>query len=206
MLLPATACCWRSPPTRTSRRDALAAAATRGFKALLALRGEPGLALAHEYKPDAIVLSIQLPISDGARVLDHLKRDPGTRHIPVLRDVRRRATARSCCAPAPPATSTSRPGARRSTPRSRRREFIERRVKNLLLVEDDETERERDRRADRRRRRRRDRRLRLVARRRSSSSRAQPFDCIVLDLKLPDASGFALLERVKMTSATATCR
>ena len=53
------------------------------YKVLIAVRGEPGLALAHEYKPDAIVLSMQLPITDGQHVLDHLKRHPDTRHIPV---------------------------------------------------------------------------------------------------------------------------
>src|SRR5205823_7130927 len=53
------------------------------FKVLLALRGEAGLALAHEFKPDAVLLSMRLPITDGRVVLDHLKRHPDTRHIPV---------------------------------------------------------------------------------------------------------------------------
>ena len=70
-------------------------------------------------------------------------------------------------------------------------------MKNLLVVEDDDTRAQRDRRADRRRRRRRDHRASARARRRSRSSRAKPFDCMVLDLKLPDGSGFQLLERIK---------
>ena len=55
----------------------------RGFKGLVALRGDTGLALAHEYKPDAIVLDFKLPVIDGATLLDRLKHHPATRHIPV---------------------------------------------------------------------------------------------------------------------------
>ena len=55
----------------------------RGFKGIVALRGDVGLAIAHEYKPDAVVLDMQLPGLDGWAVLDHLKRHPDTRHIPV---------------------------------------------------------------------------------------------------------------------------
>ena len=54
-----------------------------GFKGLVALRGDLAVALAHEYRPDAIVLDMKLPGMDGWAVLDHLKRHPDTRHIPV---------------------------------------------------------------------------------------------------------------------------
>ncbi|WP_282937742.1 response regulator [Paenibacillus sp. RC67] len=55
----------------------------RGFKTIAALQGDIGLQLAKEYKPDAILLDIQLPVIDGWSILVHLKNDPGTRHIPV---------------------------------------------------------------------------------------------------------------------------
>ena len=55
----------------------------RGGKALAALRDEAGLALAHEFIPDAIVLSVDDQATNGGRALDHLKRHPETRHIPV---------------------------------------------------------------------------------------------------------------------------
>jgi signal transduction histidine kinase/CheY-like chemotaxis protein len=55
----------------------------RGYKALVALGGDSGLALAHSYKPDVIFLDLSLPTSSGFAVLDHLKRHSDVRHIPV---------------------------------------------------------------------------------------------------------------------------
>ncbi|HEX5316933.1 MAG TPA: ATP-binding protein, partial [Candidatus Kapabacteria bacterium] len=53
------------------------------FKVIAASRGETGVAYARRYKPDAISLDIQLPGIHGLAVLDRLKHDPATRHIPV---------------------------------------------------------------------------------------------------------------------------
>jgi CheY-like chemotaxis protein len=54
-----------------------------GFKAVIATRGAQGLQLARELRPDAITLDINLPDVDGWRVLNRLKDDVTTRHIPV---------------------------------------------------------------------------------------------------------------------------
>jgi HAMP domain-containing protein/signal transduction histidine kinase/CheY-like chemotaxis protein len=53
------------------------------LKALVALRGSTALALAREFKPGAITLDIGLPDMAGWTILDRLKHDPATRHIPV---------------------------------------------------------------------------------------------------------------------------
>jgi signal transduction histidine kinase/CheY-like chemotaxis protein len=55
----------------------------RGYKGLVAVRGDEGIELAKQHKPVGILLDIQLPVKDGWEVMDELKRDPATRHIPV---------------------------------------------------------------------------------------------------------------------------
>src|SRR5262249_7085076 len=55
----------------------------KGFKVLVALRGAEALALAREYHPTAVSLDVFLPDMLGWTVLNHLKQDPATRHIPV---------------------------------------------------------------------------------------------------------------------------
>ena len=55
----------------------------RGIRALVALRGATALTLAREFKPGAITLDINLPDMAGWTILDLLKHDPATRHIPV---------------------------------------------------------------------------------------------------------------------------
>jgi HAMP domain-containing protein/signal transduction histidine kinase/CheY-like chemotaxis protein len=168
------------------------------FKALVAVRGEAGLALAHEFKPDAVLLSAQLPTTEGKVVLDHLKRHPDTRHIPVFvisdSDIRQDVMKAGAFGYIEkPAGDDAIGDALASVA-----EFIERRVKNLLVVEDDDTERAAI--------------VELIGAGEDvditavgSSEEAlgalpeKPFDCIVLDLKLPDGSGFQLLEKIKRT-------
>ncbi|HVW10653.1 MAG TPA: response regulator, partial [Bryobacteraceae bacterium] len=54
-----------------------------GLKALVAMRGSSAISLAREFKPGAITLDINLPDMAGWTILDRLKHDPATRHIPV---------------------------------------------------------------------------------------------------------------------------
>jgi CheY-like chemotaxis protein len=177
-------------------RMALDVAHPRGFKGLVALRGEQGLALAHEYKPDAILLSLQLPITDGSLVLEHLKRHPETRHIPV--HVMSAEDRRQDVLRAGAVGYLEKPVGRETLEDTfdEVASFIERRVKNLLVVEDDDVERKSV--------------VELIGSGDdvditdvSTSEDAlkaldgKPYDCMVLDLKLPDGSGFQLLEKIK---------
>jgi CheY-like chemotaxis protein len=61
----------------------LSAAHEKGFKGIVASRGLDALELAERYKPAAITLDLHLPDIDGWSILDRLKRNPATRHIPV---------------------------------------------------------------------------------------------------------------------------
>ena len=168
----------------------------RGFKTLVALRGDTGLALAHEYKPDAIVLDLKLPVIDGAALLDRLKRHPATRHIPVhivsAGDGRQQALRAGAFA------FLEKPIAREGLEDTfaSLATFIDRGVRNLLVVEDDENQRNAivelvgvgdD--------------VNVVAVGSTDEAlaalEATRFDCMVLDLKLPGKGGFSLLERVK---------
>ncbi|HEV7332808.1 MAG TPA: response regulator [Flavisolibacter sp.] len=55
----------------------------KGYKALMAVRGDEGIMLAQQYRPVGILLDIQLPVKDGWEVMEELKSNPATRHIPV---------------------------------------------------------------------------------------------------------------------------
>jgi HAMP domain-containing protein/signal transduction histidine kinase/CheY-like chemotaxis protein len=176
----------------------LAIARERGFKGLVALRGDTGLALAREFRPDAIVLDMSLPGLDGWTVLERLKRHPATRHIPVhiVSGVEERQPALLAGA----AAFVEKPASLEQMNEifGGIERFIARDVRRLLVVDDDETQREAI--------------VELVGADSSdvdvvavgSSEEAlqaleaePPFDCMVLDLKLPKMTGFTLLEKVK---------
>lgn len=55
----------------------------KGYKGLVAVRGDEGIELAKQFKPLGVLLDIQLPVKDGWEVMEELKNDPATRHIPV---------------------------------------------------------------------------------------------------------------------------
>ncbi|QKT03685.1 HAMP domain-containing protein [Ectothiorhodospiraceae bacterium 2226] len=78
-------------------RAALALARGIGFKGLIALRGDAGLAMARKAGPDAILLNAELADMHGWGVLDLLKHDPDTRHIPVHMLVSRLPRHRGLC-------------------------------------------------------------------------------------------------------------
>ncbi|MBD6614764.1 HAMP domain-containing protein [Komarekiella sp. 'clone 1'] len=168
----------------------------QGFKVITAQNGVAGLALAQQFQPSAILLDIRMPEMDGWTVLDRLKHDPSMRHIPVhimtVEEGRQRSLQLGAIAYLQkPLTSET-----ISEALSKIKGFVERRVKNLLIVEDDDIQR-----------------LSIVELVGNSdvattavatgaaaleAIRSQHFDCLVLDLGLPDMTGFELIEQIKL--------
>jgi CheY-like chemotaxis protein len=169
----------------------------RGFRILIAGRGDTALSMAREYRPDAIVLDAELPGVDGLAVLEELKRLPETRHIPVhlISSAGQRQSALSAGAIAYLEKPVSPDDIGDAL--ARLVQFLDAPVRRLLVVEDDDRERdsiieligEGDN------------ELAIVGVGSSEEAIAalegEPFDCMVLDLKLPKTSGFGLLEQVK---------
>jgi signal transduction histidine kinase/DNA-binding response OmpR family regulator len=55
----------------------------KGYKGIVAVRGDEGVELAKQFRPSGILLDIQLPVKDGWAVMEELKTTSSTRHIPV---------------------------------------------------------------------------------------------------------------------------
>jgi len=176
-------------------RVLLTVARDRGFRVLLARNGTEALELTHRYKPVAITLDVFLPDMLGWTVLNQLKRDPATRHVPVLiltvEEERQYGLERGAFSfIRKPVTTEGLEAAF-----DRIKQFIEPRIRQLLVIEDDPGEQASI--------------GELIAHddveistagsgaQALSLLAAQRFDCIVLDLRLPDMSGFELLERIQ---------
>ncbi|MCJ8143906.1 response regulator [Ancylobacter sp. A5.8] len=172
-----------------------------GFRALVAGTAEEALAMARQFMPNAIVLDVGLPDQSGLSVLDRLKHDVRTRHIPIH--------VVSASDNMETALSLGAVGyALKPVQREQLVEVVQKleaklsqRLHRVLIVEDDPVQRD------------------AVARLLSSHDvqtvtagtaaecltllREQTFDCMVLDLTLPDASGYSLLETLSQESAYA---
>jgi CheY-like chemotaxis protein len=167
----------------------------KGFKVLVALRGADALALAREFHPTAISLDVFLPDMLGWTVLNHLKQDPATRHIPVqmltLDEDRQHGLARGAFAFV---TKPSNPDELEQA-LGRIKEYSAPRRKRLLIVEDNPAEqfsiRELLGHDD----------IDVIVAATGTEALdivgQEAFDCVVLDLRLPDMSGFDILERFR---------
>ncbi len=173
----------------------------KGFKALLAMRGDDALNLAKQYQPTAVSLDVFLPDMLGWNVLSQLKQNPLTRHIPVqivsLDEDRQHGLARGAFAFVN--KPTTREGIEEAL--SRIKEFAEPRKRRLLVVEDNAVEQmsidELLGHDD----------IEIINVETGGEAltalRETPCDCVVLDLRLPDMSGFEVLERMRADSALA---
>ncbi|MEJ7708949.1 MAG: response regulator [Pyrinomonadaceae bacterium] len=167
----------------------------KNFKGLVATRGDQALAYARKFKPDAVTLDIKLPDRDGWTVLDRLKHDPATSHIPVHiisgEEQRQRALHQGAI------THLQKPVTRDDLAEAfdKITDFIQRGMKRLLVVEDDDVQR-----------------MSIVeligdgdvqttavgtGAEALDALRDGQFDCMVLDLKLPDMTGFELIGKIQ---------
>jgi HAMP domain-containing protein/signal transduction histidine kinase/CheY-like chemotaxis protein len=170
-----------------------------GLKVLIAGRGAEALALAREFRPLAISLDVFLPDMLGWAVLSQLKQDPHTRHIPVqiitLDDDRQHGLAGGAF------SFVNKPTTMDKLKQSiaRLTKYARTPKKRLLVVEDSPSEligiTELLSHDD----------IDLVTAETGRDAlamlRDRPSDCIVLDLRLPDMSGFELLEQISRDDA-----
>jgi CheY-like chemotaxis protein len=170
-----------------------------GFKGLVAHRGADAMRLARRHLPTAISLDVFLPDMLGWTVLSQLKQDPATRHIPVqivtVEEERQHGLARGAFAYLNKPATTE----RLEAALDRIRDFARSPRRSLLIIEDNAAERMST--------------VELIGHddveieTAATGSeglerlRARRFDCAVLDLRLPDMSGFELLEEVHRDEA-----
>src|SRR5262249_12314986 len=167
----------------------------KGLKVLWPMGGGEPLNRARQYQPTAVSLDVFLPDMLGWTVLSHLKQDPATRHIPVqmvtLDEDRQHGLARGAFSFVTKPTTTE--GLEMAL--ARIRDYTTLRRKRLLVVEDNAAEQ-----------------LSITAllghddidimtvstgEEALGALREEAFDCVVLDLRLPDISGFEVLERIR---------
>ena len=176
-------------------RVLLGLARDRGFKGIVANRGGTALALAREFTPTAITLDVFLPDMLGWTVLNNLKLDPTTRHIPVqmlsIEEERQHGLSHGAFSYlVKPATTEALEGAL-----DRIKTYAEPQTRQLLVIEDNKIER--------------DSIVDLLAYDDISITAVgtaagamealdeRQFDCVVVDLRLPDVSDFELLEMLR---------
>lgn len=171
----------------------------RNYKGIIAQQGNTGLSLARQFKPDAILLDMTLPVVDGTEVLRQLKNEPELRHIPVqiISGYDRRKEGMELGA----FDFIMKPLSKNDFQDifDRLEEFMSKKMKKLLIVEDNKEQSqaiqelvgEED--------------VKLYTA--FSGKQAlellheDNFDCAIVDLGLPDMSGFELLEKIKSDNA-----
>ncbi|MDB6172551.1 MAG: diguanylate cyclase, partial [Chthoniobacteraceae bacterium] len=166
-----------------------------GFKTIVTSRGHSAVGLVSEYMPSAITLDISLPDVNGWKVLERLKGSLSSRHIPVFvvsvdeepNNILRQG---ALCFLTKPATRED-----LATIFTRASSLLEITSRELLIVEDDDDQRNSI--------------ITLIGNSTAVSTgvgtageamtllEGKRFDCVVVDLLLPDMSGFDLIEKIR---------
>jgi CheY-like chemotaxis protein/CHASE3 domain sensor protein len=167
----------------------------RNYKGIITSQGTTGISYARHYRPDAILLDMKLPVMDGHEVLTRLKTDPDLRHIPVQIisgfDRQKESLALGAF------DYLMKPVALLDLNKAfdKIEKFTSRKLKKLLIIEDNAQQNNAIR--------------ELIGNGDVKSFSAysgneaqeilgrEQFDCIIVDLGLPDMSGFDLLEKIK---------
>lgn len=166
----------------------------KGYRALAAADGESGLQLALQYRPTGILLDVMLPGMDGWTVIERLKENPATRHVPVhfISAVDEANRGRELGA----VGFLTKPVSREAIGAAfdRLLHFAEGHMRHLLVIDDDADSRA----ALRTLLRHDDVTIDEVGSAEEALTRMVDahYDCIVLDLGLPGMSGIELLEQL----------
>jgi CheY-like chemotaxis protein len=176
-------------------RILLGMAHEKGFKVVVAQSGATALSLVREFKPAAVTLDIHLPDVDGWKVLDRLKFDFATRHIPVHVITVEQDTEPTRLAGAFGFITKSISKESLEHAFDHLKDFTNRPVKNLLLVEDDQIQttsiQELIGNSDVQTT------VVSTGEEALAAIRSQRYDCMILDLGLPDMTGTELIEQIK---------
>ncbi len=167
----------------------------RNYKGIIASQGNTGLSFIRHYNPVAVILDMNLPVMDGNEVLRQIKSDPELRHIPVqiisAHDKKKEGMLLGAFDYlTKPVSLLELQGAF-----ERIENFANKKLKKLLIVEDDAQQNNAIR--------------ELIGNGDVKSFSAyqgtqayemlekESFDCMILDLGLPDMSGFDLMEKIR---------
>ncbi|MFA4866928.1 MAG: response regulator [Pedobacter sp.] len=173
----------------------------KGFKPILAHSGDVAIDMAFSELPDAIILDIMLPVMDGWTILKKLKADPRTKHIPVhMMSAGNEKEAKA-----------KKEGAIGFLKKPIQKEQLDEafellstayskyNLNTVLVIEDQElqsnmlTQQLTDRGVEVKQA--------FTGKEALTLLDEHEFDCIILDLKLPDISGFDLLDTIKAIPA-----
>jgi len=169
----------------------------KGFKTIIAHQGDIGFENAKKYKPDGIILDIRLPVMNGWTVLKNLKTNNSLKKIPVhiitVVDDKEKCIQMGANGYLKKPASTREIEAAMDNIES----FVKKKIKKVLIIEDNKIEN--------------DSIKELLTNSNINSISAftgkealkiietEKLDCVILDLKLPDMSGFEILEKIKNT-------